>query len=177
LTGYGAITPAEALRIAADPTSTWRRLLTDPATGQVLDYGQTRYRPPNELAEIIRLRDGTCVMPTCNAAASRCDLDHTIPFSGGGTTGSGNLGALCRHHHLLKTHGGWDLEQPRSGTFVWTTPAGRVIRTVRGDADTQTDAIAARTNGANAPGGNAPRENAPGGVRADPETEADPPPF
>jgi len=129
LTGYGAIAPAQARRIAADPTSTWRRLLTDPATGQVLDYGQTRYRPPKELAEIIRLRDGACVMPTCNAAAGSCDLDHTVPYASGGATSAANLGALCRHHHLLKTHGGWRLEQPEPGTFDWTTPVRRAART------------------------------------------------
>jgi len=129
LSGYGAITPDQARRIAADPHSTWRRLLTDPASGRIVDYGRTRYRTPAELAEVIRLRDGTCVMPTCNAAAASCDLDHTIPFASGGSTSEGNLGALCRHHHLLKTHGGWGLEQPKIGAFVWTTPAGQVIRT------------------------------------------------
>jgi hypothetical protein len=58
LSGYGAITPDQARRIAADPHSTWRRLLTDPASGRIVDYGRTRYRTPAELAEVIRLRDG-----------------------------------------------------------------------------------------------------------------------
>jgi hypothetical protein len=38
LTGYGPITAAHARRIAADQSGTWRRLLTDPATGALLDY-------------------------------------------------------------------------------------------------------------------------------------------
>ena len=37
LHGYGVIHPVVARRIAAD--ATWRRLLTDPATGAVRDYG------------------------------------------------------------------------------------------------------------------------------------------
>jgi hypothetical protein len=40
------ITAQHARDLAADPTGTWRRLLTDPIFGQVIDYGTTRYRPP-----------------------------------------------------------------------------------------------------------------------------------
>jgi len=126
LEGYGAISAADARRIAADPRSTWRRLLTDPASGRVLEFGRRSYRPPAELADLVRARDGTCVMPTCGARAQYCDLDHTVPFEHGGATAPGNLGALCRHHHLLKTHAGWRLEQPEPGEFTWTTPTGRV---------------------------------------------------
>src|SRR5450756_964912 len=126
LEGYGAIAAEEARRIATDPQSTWRRLLTDPTSGRVLEFGRRSYRPPAELADLVRARDGTCVMPTCGARAQYCDLDHTVPFEQGGETAPGNLGALCRHHHLLKTHAGWRLEQPEPGEFTWTTPTGRV---------------------------------------------------
>jgi hypothetical protein len=34
-------------------------------------------------------------------------------------------GGLCRAHHILKQYLGWTLTQPRPGTFIWTTPAGR----------------------------------------------------
>ena len=37
LDGYGPITAQHAREIAADPTGTWRRLLTDPIFGQVID--------------------------------------------------------------------------------------------------------------------------------------------
>jgi hypothetical protein len=47
LHGYGPITADIAHRLAAN--STWRRLLTDPATGALLDYGTTRYTPPADL--------------------------------------------------------------------------------------------------------------------------------
>jgi hypothetical protein len=59
----GTLIPASlARRIAADPTGTWRRLITDPA-GQVRDYGRTRYRPPADLAEYIQARDRHCRFP------------------------------------------------------------------------------------------------------------------
>ena len=44
LDGYGPITAAMARRIAADPTATWRRLLTDDH-GHVLHASTTGYRP------------------------------------------------------------------------------------------------------------------------------------
>jgi len=46
LTGYGPITADTARRLAADSSGTWRRLLTDPNTGALLDIGEHRYRPP-----------------------------------------------------------------------------------------------------------------------------------
>lgn len=131
LEGYGAISAAAARRIAADPRSTWRRLLTDPVSGRVVEFGRRVYRPPAELADLVRARDATCVMPTCGARAEYCDLDHTVPFDQGGETSPGNLGALCRHHHLLKTHAGWRLEQAQPGEFTWTTPTGRRSRDSR----------------------------------------------
>jgi hypothetical protein len=42
----------------------------------------------------------------------------------GGTTSPGNLGPLCRTHHLFKTAGGYRLEQPTPGSFVVRTPSG-----------------------------------------------------
>src|SRR6266511_2746466 len=54
LAGYGPIPAQVARELAAD--GTWRRLLTDPATGHLLDYGRTTYRPPAALADFIRAR-------------------------------------------------------------------------------------------------------------------------
>lgn len=62
LAGYGPIPAALARAIAADPTGTWRRLVTDP-TGRLLDYGRTTYRPPTALADHVRARDWTCRFP------------------------------------------------------------------------------------------------------------------
>src|SRR3954454_11887814 len=54
LTGYGPITAETARRLAADESGTWRRLLTDPDTGALLDISEHRYRPAQ------RLRDYVC---------------------------------------------------------------------------------------------------------------------
>jgi hypothetical protein len=122
LQGYGPITAAVARRIAAQ--GTWRRLLTDPASGAVLDVGRERYTPPPDLADHVIARDQTCRFPTCTRPAAGCDLDHTTPFEQGGTTSAANLGPLHRGHHNDKTHHRWRLQQPEPGRFVWTAPTG-----------------------------------------------------
>jgi hypothetical protein len=125
LHGYGLIHPEVARRIAAE--ATWRRVLTDPATGVVLDYGTTRYTAPQHLADHVIARDVTCRFPTCNWAAEACQIDHTIPFEpdgSGGPTSHDNTGALHDRHHHDKTHHGFEFIQPAPGEFVITTPAG-----------------------------------------------------
>jgi hypothetical protein len=144
LDGYGAIDPVTARALAAG--GTWRRLVTDPTSGTVLDVGRTRYRPPEALADHVRHRDLTCVRPGCTAPARSCDLDHTVPFHpgdegkhgeepappGGGPTAAHNLGPLCRRDHRLKTDGGYTLRQPAPGVFDWETPTSHGYRTTPG---------------------------------------------
>ena len=72
-----------------------------------------------------KARDSGCAFPGCSARATRSHLDHTQPWEADGLTCSCNLGALCRHHHMLKQHPGWQLRQARPGTFEWITPPGR----------------------------------------------------
>jgi len=83
------------------------------------------YRPPPRIRELVAARDGTCRFATCRQPASRCDLDHTIPWHRGGPTCACNLGGECRRHHQLKQHPRWRLAQTAQGTFYWTTPVGR----------------------------------------------------
>jgi hypothetical protein len=121
LAGYGPI-PADIARdIAAD--ARWRRLLTDPVDGTLLDYGRNTYRPPAGLDDHVRARDITCRFPGCRQPAHRCDLDHRIPFPDGPTADT-NLNALCRRHHNLKGAGKWGVEPDEVSGLVWTSPAG-----------------------------------------------------
>jgi hypothetical protein len=66
LDSYGPITADQARLLAADPTGTWRRIITDPVNEQLLDYGTTVYRPPQALADHVIARDPVCAFPTCN---------------------------------------------------------------------------------------------------------------
>lgn len=92
------------------------------------------YTPSRALADFIRCRDLTCRFPGCDKPATGCDLDHTIPYGDGGPTQASNIKALCRKHHLLKTFWGWQDQQLRDGTIIWTSPAGETYTTTPGSA-------------------------------------------
>jgi hypothetical protein len=123
---YGPIGAGTARDLAHTAGSTWRRLVTDPRTGQVLDVGRRTYRPPVAMADHIRARDRTCTFPTCRMPAARCDLDHLLPWASGGHTSTGNLHAVCRRHHRLRHEAGWTVARNTyTGTTTWTDPTGR----------------------------------------------------
>lgn len=128
LAGYGPISAVAARALARD--GVWRRIVTDPLSGAVLDVGRTRYRPPADLDEHVRVRDGCCSRPGCPARAETCDLDHTVEYHRElGPTSDANLGPLCRRDHSVKTDGGFELAQTEPGVFEWTTPTGHRYRT------------------------------------------------
>lgn len=122
IAGYGPITPGLARELAAD--ATWRRLLTDPVTGEALEFGTATYRPPAALQRYIWARDRTCRFPGCMRPAHKSELDHTVPFPEGGTD-EANLGPFCKRHHRTKHRSEWLVEQPRPGSFRFRSPAGK----------------------------------------------------
>lgn len=132
--GLGPV-PAEVARaLAAD--GRWRAWITDAgdaaggaevvgaADGAVVATGSRRYTPGPALARLVRAREQVCRMPGCQRSAATCDLDHTVPWPRGETEAS-NLGPLCRRHHQLKTHGGWQLESTDRG-WRWRLPSGLI---------------------------------------------------
>ena len=124
LAGYGPIPASMARQIAADPASTWSRLVTDPL-GQVIDCGRQRYKPPPELDAFVRARDQVCAFPNCQRRAITCDLDHIQAWGSGGQTNEPNLTALCPRHHHAKHDAGWKLRrEPATGITQWTSPTG-----------------------------------------------------
>nr|WP_300337856.1 HNH endonuclease signature motif containing protein [Actinomyces sp.] len=125
--GHSTPVPA-AVAVALAAGGTWRRLLTDPVSGTVLDVGRRRYRPPAALADAVRARDVSCTHPGCEVPARRCDIDHIRPWSQGGTTSLDNLTLLCQAHHYLKHSPGWSLTRTEDGGLVWRTPTGARYR-------------------------------------------------
>jgi hypothetical protein len=146
LAGYGPVPAELARQIAADPNSVWRRLLTDPASGTLLDYGTTTYRPPAGLDRHVRARDGTCRFPGCRQSAWKCDLDHGVPHPDGPTSEC-NLAGLCRYHHDLKTSGRWHLRHGPGAVLTWTSPTGHRYQTAPATLDpaAETDPLPATT--------------------------------
>jgi hypothetical protein len=123
LSGYGPIPATLARELAS--SHQWRRFITDPITGELLDLGREKYLPPAALAEFVAARDKTCRFPGCRRAAELSDIDHAIPWDEGGQTNPENLGVLCRRHHRLKTHGGWKITSNQDGSCTWTSPYGK----------------------------------------------------
>ncbi len=125
LVGVGPV-PAEVARaLAAEEGARWRRLVAEPVSGALLDYGSVIYRPPKALRDYLVARDRRCRFPGCRRRGQACDVDHTVPHPHG-PTASRNCVCLCRRHHRMKTHGGWRLALSADGTATWTAPTGRV---------------------------------------------------
>ena len=123
LAGYGAIPASVARELASD--GKWKRFITDPQTGNLLDYGRESYEPPQALKDFLIARDRTCRFPGCRRSAALSDLDHAQSWQDGGSTSPENLGALCRRHHRLKTHDGWNITSHPDGSCTWISPHGK----------------------------------------------------
>jgi len=125
LAGYGAIPASVARKLAAD--ATWQRFVSDPTTGNLLDFGRETYLPPQELVDFLLARDRVCRFPGCRRTGQSSDIDHAQSWETGGETNPANLGLLCRRHHRMKTHGGWSLESNPDGSCLWKSPKGKTF--------------------------------------------------
>ncbi|TDD43413.1 DUF222 domain-containing protein [Kribbella antibiotica] len=130
LTGYGPI-PAEMARRISE-RGTWRRLLTDPATGVVLEAATTRHDPSPMVSETLLARHPVCAWPGCNRASRECDRDHGTPFAVSQRTSLSGLAPYCEYHHVIKdTPGwGWRTENHPDGSVTLTAPTGHRYTTV-----------------------------------------------
>ncbi|MGH3614905.1 MAG: DUF222 domain-containing protein [Pseudonocardia sp.] len=122
---------------AAESRGPWATVLADIA-GQYTHRHRHQQmldaRPDDRFANAllrrhVQVRDRTCIAPGCRRPARRCDQDHTLDHELGGLTVAANSGPLCRRHHRMKHEGQWQLEQPRPGHFIWTSPLGHTYRT------------------------------------------------
>ena len=123
LKGYGAIPARVARELAAD--AKWRKFISDPVKGELLDVGRSSYEPPQALKDFLTARDQICRFPYCRQPARVSDIDHAQPWDEGGSTSRANMGMLCRRHHRLKTHGSWKLESFGDGSCEWESPYGK----------------------------------------------------
>jgi hypothetical protein len=126
----GELVDAESTRRLIGCAPTFTRIVTDAHTGAVISFGRTRYKVPADLKRYLRMRDGTCRFVGCTRPAAFCDIDHTVPWGGGGRTDHTNLAHLCRGHHKVKD-AGWEVRQDPggSGRTDWTSPLGREYST------------------------------------------------
>jgi hypothetical protein len=116
--------PAQIARELVATTGSLRRIVTDPVTGHLLDYG-TRIYLPDALRDFVTARDGTCRSPGCRQPAVRSQLDHVVPFPAG-RSDVDNTHVLCKRDHDTKGRGTFSVESHRSdGSAVWRTRDGQ----------------------------------------------------
>ncbi|MDR2564610.1 MAG: HNH endonuclease [Bifidobacteriaceae bacterium] len=101
--------------------------LPDPEDWPANTLANNTYQAPPKLRLLLEARDQGCVVPNCTAPPERCETDHRTPYdptkpANTQTTGA-NTQLLCKTHHQLKTHHGWDHQyNPATGQTTITTP-------------------------------------------------------
>lgn len=130
LNGYGIISP-EVARDLYEKAPSFRRVLVDEDSGEVLNLGRTRYRPTAAQRLAVELKYPTCAGIGCNRRAENCEIDHTEAYNEGpgtGRTDLGNLHPLCKGDHTDK-HNTRVRVASIEGNLVWTLPSGQQVVT------------------------------------------------
>ena len=134
----GSPIPADMARRVAGYSTTWTRLLTDPATGTPVDAKATSYAIPNSVRKTLVAQFVTCTFPGCTQPAEVTEVDHIDPFNHsvptqGGLTRFGNLHCLCKAHHLQKTNGNFDVRMAEPGHLEYVFRKGVSVEVVSPD--------------------------------------------
>jgi hypothetical protein len=121
------ISAQAARRLAHDADATWRRILTDPATGTATDLSPG-YTPAKRVADYVKVRDGhTSRFPTSAARTLELDhvtaYDHAAPARGGATTAA-NLATTGKRDHQDKTDQLITVTGNANHTLTYRTGAG-----------------------------------------------------
>jgi hypothetical protein len=127
LRGYGSIDRRSAARLFAEAPS-FRRVATDPFTGEILEFDRTRYRPTKAQRDWVAMRFETCIDPTCQRSAYDSDVDHLEEWVRNvGRTNRDNLFPLCEHGNRRKHLSRVIYERLPSGNVTITTPTGYTV--------------------------------------------------
>jgi hypothetical protein len=121
--GIGAV-PADVARWLLADGAPLRRLIIDPMTGHLLDYGQQTYLVPPALADYLIAKNIRSAAPHSNVDSRASDMEHNIPHDQGGPTNPINNTPVDRRWHRAKTHGDWTYVKHDDGTIIWTSPTG-----------------------------------------------------
>jgi len=82
------------------------------------------YEIPDRHRQAVRLMSPADVFPNATSLSRDKQVDHTVPYEQGGESGIGNYGPMATTHHRIKTFGGWQVQQPFPGIYVWRDPHG-----------------------------------------------------
>lgn len=101
IVGGDSIDPLTAKQMFLNATS-FRRVITDPVKGVVVDMDRRTYRPTRAQRDWLTLHHGTCTRDGCTHLAVDADLDHDRPWVRGGTTDLTQLRPLCPRDHTMR---------------------------------------------------------------------------
>jgi hypothetical protein len=128
----GASEPIARVEGHGPVTASWLREVLGPTcrfkVQPVLDLeGQApvdAYEIPDRHRQAVHLMTPADTFPYASNLSRRMQVDHTVPWERGGPSGVGNYGPMTTRHHRIKTHGGWSVQQPFPGIYVWRDPSG-----------------------------------------------------
>ncbi|WP_181273313.1 HNH endonuclease signature motif containing protein [Brevibacterium oceani] len=134
----GSPIPADMARRVAGYSTTWTRLLTDPATGTPIDAKAKTYAIPNNVRKTLVAQYVTCTFPGCTLPAETSEVDHIDPFdhadpNRGGLTRFGNIHCLCKLHHSLKTAKKFDVRMTEPGHLEYVFRRGVTVEVIAPD--------------------------------------------
>ena len=91
-----------------------------------VDVGRATRSIPPALGRALRVRDGGCRFPSCDAPIDWTHGHHLRHWANDGETRLANLALLCAYHHRLVHEGGWRLVREDDGSLrAIPPPAGR----------------------------------------------------
>ena len=127
--GAWAATLEDGSRVSAE---TLRRVACDcgmvamSRNGEALNIGRRARTIPPAIRRALMLRDRGCAFPGCTHTAF-LHGHHIEHWLHGGETSLDNMVTLCTFHHHLVHEGGWAITVGADGTFVFHSPAGRLL--------------------------------------------------
>ena len=120
LEGHGPVTEAWITRVLGPNAKFKIQPVLDLAGQAPVDA----YEIPDRHRQAVHLMTPADTFPFASSLSRDKQVDHTIPHDQGGETGIGNYGPMTTRHHRIKTHGGWQVQQPFPGIYVFRDPHG-----------------------------------------------------
>ena len=127
LEGTTPIDPVTARKLVGEATGFFR-VLTDPITGSVVAFDDRFRFLPASLRRAVRLVDGACTAPWCNASAHGAQGHHPDEWQNSHDTSLDNSALLCGPDHALVHNTRWTMRKLPTGEKEWVSPCGKVRR-------------------------------------------------
>jgi len=117
------VNPAEIVAHAL--TNQVRRVVIN-SSSVVIDVGRSQRLFTGSPRLAAMLQNTRCYWHGCWTPATKCQIDHVIPFREGGETNPQNGQPACRGHNLIKEQG-YHAWRNRDGTWTIQRPDGAII--------------------------------------------------